>query len=285
MNRRQMMAATAATAFSSSFIVPGSAMSATPKPVPPVARKIPKRIEQLGRVRVDDYAWMKDDNWQKVLRDPTLIKADVKEHLTAENAYTKAMLAPTETLQTAMFEEMKGRIKEDDASVPDADGAWEYYSRYEKGAQHPIHARRPVGKTSGEVILLDEEAEAKGKAFYQVGAASHTADHRYYGWAVDEQGSCVSSSARSPPANRSENRSRTSTTSSSRRTASGSSGPCATRTADRRRFTVARSAGPRRTTCWSMTSRTRASSSAPGFRSPASGSSSAAATRTAARPG
>src|SRR5215217_4556435 len=111
------------------------------RPAPPVARKEPKRIEQLGRVRVDDYAWMKDDNWQKVLRDPTLIKADVKEHLTAENAYTKAMLASTEPLQAQMFEEMKGRIKEDDASVPDADGAWEYYTRFEKGAQHPIHAR------------------------------------------------------------------------------------------------------------------------------------------------
>ncbi|MDO9474090.1 MAG: S9 family peptidase [Caulobacter sp.] len=191
MNRRQMMTATAATALSSSLAVPGSAMSATPKPVPPVARKIPKRIEQLGRVRVDDYAWMKDDNWQKVLRDPTLIKADVKAHLTEENAYTKAMLAPTEALQAAMFEEMKGRIKEDDASVPDADGAWEYYSRYEKGAQHPIHARRPVGRTDGEVILLDEEAESKGKAFYQVGSASHSPDHSHYAWAVDEQGSEV----------------------------------------------------------------------------------------------
>ncbi len=191
MNRRQMMAATAATALSSSLAVPGSTMAATPKPVPPVARKIPKRIEQLGRVRVDDYAWMKDDNWQKVLRDPTLIKADVKAHLTEENAYTKAMLAPTEALQAAMFEEMKGRIKEDDASVPDADGAWEYYSRYEKGAQHPIHARRPVGRTDGEVILLDEEAESKGKAFYQVGSASHSPDHSHYAWAVDEQGSEV----------------------------------------------------------------------------------------------
>ena len=53
-------------------------------PVPPVAKKIPVRIEQLGRVRTDDYQWMKDDNWQEVLRDPTLIKADVKEHLEAE---------------------------------------------------------------------------------------------------------------------------------------------------------------------------------------------------------
>ena len=120
MNRRQMMTSAAAVLTSSSVLTPGISMSApaSTRPVPPVARKTPKRIEQLGRVRVDDYAWMKDDNWQKVLRDPSLIKADVKEHLTAENAYTKAMLAPTEALQTAMFEEMKGRIKQDDASVP-----------------------------------------------------------------------------------------------------------------------------------------------------------------------
>ncbi|MES2034971.1 MAG: S9 family peptidase [Pseudomonadota bacterium] len=190
MNRRQMMVATAATAVSTSF-ASGSAMSATAKPIPPVAPKIPKRIEQLGRVRVDDYAWMKDDNWQKVLRDPSLIKADVKAHLTEENAYTKAMLASTEPLQAQMFEEMKGRIKEDDASVPDADGPWEYYTRFEVGAQHPIHARRPKGQTEGEVILLNEETESKGKAFYQVGSASHTADHARYGWMVDEQGSEV----------------------------------------------------------------------------------------------
>jgi oligopeptidase B len=98
MNRRDLLAATAAAAITSTLTT-RSAMSATATPVPPVARKIPKRTEQLGRVRVDDYAWMKDDNWQKVLRDPTLIKADVKDHLTAENAYTKAMLASTEPLQ------------------------------------------------------------------------------------------------------------------------------------------------------------------------------------------
>ena len=80
-------------------------MSATkPKPVPPVVKKEPKVIEQLGRKRTDDYAWMKDDNWQQVLRDPTIVKADVKEHLTAENAYTKAMLSSTEDLQGRMFE-------------------------------------------------------------------------------------------------------------------------------------------------------------------------------------
>ena len=161
------------------------------RPTPPVAPKQPKRIEQLGHVRVDDYAWMKDDNWQAVLRDPTLIRADVKAHLEAENAYTKAMLAATEPLQAAMFSEMKGRIKEDDSSVPAGDGPYDYYARFELGAQHPIHARRPRGAAEGEEILLNEEAEAEGKAFYQVGGAAHSPDHALYAWAVDEQGSEV----------------------------------------------------------------------------------------------
>jgi|SRR5579859_290732 len=156
---------------------------------PPVAPKRPKRIEQLGRVRIDDYAWMKDDNWQQVLRDPKTLRADVREHLIAENAYTKAMLCDTEALQAQMFAEMKGRIKEDDASVPAPDGAWEYYIRYERGAQHPVHVRRPRGQEAHEEILLDEEALAKDKAFFQVGGAAHSPDHALYAWAADEQGS------------------------------------------------------------------------------------------------
>src|SRR5215212_473850 len=110
-------------------------------PAPPVAPKQPLRIQQLGRVRTDDYAWMKDDNWQQVLRDPKALKADMRAHLEAENAYTKAMLASTEALQAQLFAEMKGRIKEDDSSVPAPDGPFDYYVRYETGAEHPIHAR------------------------------------------------------------------------------------------------------------------------------------------------
>ena len=90
----------------------------TDRPVPPVAKIEPAQHEQLGRARIDDYAWMKDDNWREVLRDPSVIKADVKAYLEAENAYTKAMLASTQGLQDQMFQEMKGRIKEDDSSVP-----------------------------------------------------------------------------------------------------------------------------------------------------------------------
>jgi len=159
------------------------------KPTPPTARRQPKTTEQLGRTRTDDYAWMKDDNWQQVLRDPALLRADVREHLVAENAYTKAMLAPTQALQDQMFEEMKGRIKQDDSSVPAPDGPWDYYIRYDAGAEHPLHARRPRGEAGGEQVLLDEPALAAGKAYFQVGGASHSPDHSLYAWAVDEQGS------------------------------------------------------------------------------------------------
>jgi oligopeptidase B len=196
-----MMTSTAAMLTSAAMVHPGTAQSENRMPesskpvVAPVANKIPKRIEQLGRVRVDDYAWMKDDNWQKVLRDPTLIKPEVKAHLTAENAYVKAMLASTEPLQKTMFEEMKGRIKEDDASVPSPDGPFEYYSRFNIGGQHPIFARRPKGalggKTDGEEILLDADALAKGKAYSQVSAADHSPDHKLFAYAEDAQGSEV----------------------------------------------------------------------------------------------
>jgi oligopeptidase B len=163
-------------------------MNKTAFPKPPVPPKEPKTITQLGRARTDEYAWMKDDNWQAVLHDPSVVKPEVREHLTAENAYLRAMLAGTEDLQKTLFEEMKGRIKEDDASVPAPDGPWEYFSRYEMGAQHPRHVRQPRGG-GDEALLLDEEAAAKGKAYYAVGAAAHAPDHSLYAWASDDQGS------------------------------------------------------------------------------------------------
>jgi oligopeptidase B len=85
---------------------------------------------------------------------------------------------------------MKGRIKEDDASVPSPDGPWDYYWRYETGAQHPIHARQPRGG-GAESILIDEDALSKGHAYFHVGAAHHSPDHHLFAYAVDEQGSEV----------------------------------------------------------------------------------------------
>ncbi|RZJ43605.1 MAG: S9 family peptidase, partial [Brevundimonas sp.] len=196
MNRRDLLttsaaalAATALPAVANAKSPPGASMPNTP--VPPVAKKIPVTIEQLGRTRVDDYQWMKDDNWQAVLRDPSIIKADVKEHLTAENAYREAMMASTLPLQQELFEEMKGRIKEDDSSVPLPDGPWEYYTRFETGQQHPLYCRRPRGQTTGEVVLLDANKLAEGKAYSSVGETEHSRDHALFAYSEDAQGSEV----------------------------------------------------------------------------------------------
>jgi oligopeptidase B len=211
MNRRDLLAtsaaALAATALPANALArPSGAPMPQARPVPPVARKIPVTIEQLGRTRTDDYQWMKDDNWQAVLRDPTLIKADVKEHLTAENAYREAMLASTLPLQATMFEEMKGRIKQDDSSVPAADGPWEYYVEYKTGDQHPRYMRverqgtfmvdgQPVTKNfvvaPTPQLLLDANELAKGKAYSEVSAADHSPDHSLFAYAEDAQGSEV----------------------------------------------------------------------------------------------
>ena len=150
---------------------------------------MPKRIVQLGRERVDEYAWMKDGNWQAVLRDPGSLRPEIREHLEAENTYTAAMLGSTEALQATLFEEMKGRLKQDDSSAPVPDGPFEYFSLYEIGAQHPRHVRRARGADDALTVLLDEQAESTGKAYYAVEAAAHSPDHKLYAWAVDEHGS------------------------------------------------------------------------------------------------
>ena len=158
-------------------------------PPPPVARREPRTLTQMGRTRTDDYAWMKDENWQAVMRDPALLRDDIRVHLTAENAYTAALMAETAPLQERLFQEMRGRIKENDESPPLPDGPWNYYTRFETGAQHPIYARRPRGRADGEQILLDVETQAKGHAFYKVSHAQHAPDHSLIAWSLDAQGS------------------------------------------------------------------------------------------------
>ncbi len=123
--------------------------------------------------------------------------AAIRAHLEAENAYTARMLASTEALQAQMFAEMRGRIKEDDSSLPAPDGPYDYYTRYQTGAQHPVYARRPgavgalagAGGGEGEEVLLDADALAQGKAFFDIGEAEHSDDHTLFAYAVDEQGS------------------------------------------------------------------------------------------------
>ena len=118
-------------------------------------------IEQLGRARHDPYAWLKDDNWREVMRDTSRLRSDIRAYLEAENAYTQAMLeAPTAALQDQLFEEMRGRIKENDSSVPAIDGPWAYYRRFREGGEYPLFARRPAehafsGDETLEQLLID----------------------------------------------------------------------------------------------------------------------------------
>lgn len=168
--------------------------AATPTPQPPVADRIDHEITQVNRTRNDPYNWMKDDNWQEVMRDPAVLRADIRTYLEAENAYTKAVLEePTRALRDALFKEMRGRIKEDDSTVPEIDGPWAYYTRYRQGGEYPIIARRPAGDAfnpeATETILLDGDAMGKDKDYFAFGGIDTSPDHKLVAYAVDTQGS------------------------------------------------------------------------------------------------
>lgn len=163
---------------------------------PPVARRDEQAIiERHGRARVDAYAWLKDDNWREVMREPTRVRSDIRAYLEAENAYTHRKLeAPTTELQEKLFEEMRGRIKENDSSVPAIDGPWAYYRRFREGGEYPIFARRPADRAFGtdladEHLLLDGDALSKGLDYFDIRKVSHSPDHRLIAYAVDDKGS------------------------------------------------------------------------------------------------
>ena len=98
------------------------------KPAPSAPRR-PHSFTTHGITVVDDYAWLKDANWQEVLRDPALLSADIRKHLEAENDYTESLLGHTAPLQRKLVTEMRGRIKEDDSSVPAPDGPYRVYAK------------------------------------------------------------------------------------------------------------------------------------------------------------
>ncbi|MGZ3621226.1 MAG: S9 family peptidase, partial [Candidatus Binataceae bacterium] len=154
----------------------------------PCAKRRASVSTRHGITLTDDYAWLRAENWREVMRDPSVLDPDIRAYLDAENAYAKATLAHTERLQEALFAEMKGRIKEDDSTVPSPDGPYAYYVRYREGGQHPILCRQ--SRDGGaEGVLLDGDAHAAGKAFFQLGASVHSPNHKLLAWSADEKGS------------------------------------------------------------------------------------------------
>ncbi len=154
----------------------------------PRAQARPTHATWHGITLTDEFAWLKDDNWQTVIRDPAALQPDIRAYLEAENTFTAAALADTDALQARLFAEMRGRIKEDDSSVPAPDGPYAYFSRYRAGAQHPMICRQPRAGGPPEV-LLDGDALAQGKAFFHLGEARHSPDHKFVAWLCDEAGS------------------------------------------------------------------------------------------------
>ena len=163
--------------------------------VPPDA---PKRAHTVkaphGAERGDEYYWLRDDKREN---------ADVLAYLQAENAYADQVMAPLKPVEDRLYEEIVGRIKQDDSSIPARERGWWYYARYEAGKDYPIHARRPDGPGvdalsiqranergdfSGEQVLLDVNALAEGKDYYAIGAYEISPDNTIMAWADDTNG-------------------------------------------------------------------------------------------------
>ncbi|MBM3558460.1 MAG: S9 family peptidase [Alphaproteobacteria bacterium] len=155
--------------------------------VPPRPLRRPERHERFGLVLEDEYAWMRSARWQEVMRDPATLEPEIRAHLEAENAWTEAVLAPLADLRKTLVAELRGRIEDEDASVPEPDGPFEYYRRFAAGAQYPVFCRRPRGG-GGETVLVDGPVEAAGKPYFRVANSRHSPDHRLVAWTVDRSG-------------------------------------------------------------------------------------------------
>ena len=163
-------------------------------PEAPMAQRIDHEITQVGRTRNDPYNWLKDENWQEVMREPSLLRADIRDYLLAENAFTKAVLEdPTAALREELFAEMRGRIKEDDSSVPDIDGPWAYYTRFREGGEYAVFARRPADQAfnadAPETLLLDGDAMGEGQDYFSFGDIEVSPDHKFIAYGTDLKGS------------------------------------------------------------------------------------------------
>ena len=155
---------------------------------PPVADKRPQETTIHGVTRTDDYAWLRADNWQAVMQDPAVLDKTIRAYLEAENLHQEAWMADTATLQKTLFGEMRGRIKEDDSSVPLKDGPWAYGVSFVEGGEHPQYIRKGAGGDKTE-ILLNGDVEAEGKGYFRLGGCNHSPDHKAIAWSYDDKGS------------------------------------------------------------------------------------------------
>jgi len=163
-------------------VLAAQAPTAAPTLTPPVAAVRPHRFDEHGNVRIDNYYWLKDRTNPEVIR-----------YLEDENAYTKAVMAHTEPLQERLYEELKGRVLQNDQSVPFREGNYFYYTRLVEGKNYSMYARKRGALTAPEEIMLDANALAEGKATYIIRAWDISSGEDILAFAVDTNGGRVSS--------------------------------------------------------------------------------------------
>ncbi len=151
--------------------------SDTPTPAPPVAKKIPRVYEINGDRIEDDYYWLREKTNPEVI-----------SYLEAENAYTAAVMKPTESFQEKLYREMLARIKQTDLSVPYRERGYIYYTRTEEGKQYAIHCRKKGSESAPEQVLLDLNALAKGEKFMALGAFEVSDDGNLLAYSTDNTG-------------------------------------------------------------------------------------------------
>jgi oligopeptidase B len=150
---------------------------APPPPPPPVAKAIPTENRINGGLLVDNYRWLRDKS-----------NPDVAKYLVDENTYADAVMKPTEALQQKLYAEMVSHIKETDVNVPYKDGGYFYYSRWEKGQQYPIFARRKASLEAPEEITLDQNQLAQGQPFMALGNYEPSDDGNLLAYTTDNTG-------------------------------------------------------------------------------------------------
>lgn len=161
---------------------PGSASN------PPLVEARPNRVSHHGRSRVDNYAWLRADNWKQVLRDPSALSDEIRDHLHRENAYCRSVLADSEPLQRTLAHELSDRLSPNDISVWRQDGPFEYGLHQARDADHPQLVRRPSGGGAHHV-MVDLATEANGCSYFRAGHSEHSPTHRMLAWFVDDVGS------------------------------------------------------------------------------------------------
>ena len=152
---------------------------------PPDAAKKPHEMTIHGDTRVDDYYWMRLTDEQKSAKEKDRHTQEVVDYIDAENDYTESRLKHTKKFQDKLFDEIVGRIKKDDESVPYLDNGYFYYTRYEKGKEYAIHCRKKGSLDSKEEILLDENVLAKGHDYFAVGGMDVSPDNQWMSYGVD----------------------------------------------------------------------------------------------------